>query len=84
VTGVNSDVGIMAVKGPSVLNDEERCLIIESCKFVKEIKRSTPYLCDEALLDTYNCQYYCHGDDPAIGVDGIDMCETMASHGRFK
>ncbi len=35
------------------------------------------------MLDRYNCQYYAHGDDPCY-VDGVDMCEQLASIGRFK
>lgn len=59
-------------------------MIIDSCKFVTEIVPKTQYNCTEELLDSLDCNYYVHGDDPAYGVDGIDMCEAMAKKGRFK
>ena len=84
VTGVNSDEGIAEVKGPTILNDEERCFIRESCKFVTEVAPKTAYACTESLLDSLDCRYYVHGDDPAFGTDGTDMCDNMAKIGRFK
>ena len=43
-----------------------------------------PYNVEEAILDSFDCKYYAHGDDPCIGSDGTDMCETLAKKGRFK
>lgn len=74
IVGCNGDAGIIAVKGPPVLTSEERASIIESCRFVSECVRDTPYDVSEVVLDTYNCQFYAHGDDPCIGANGIDMC----------
>jgi ethanolamine-phosphate cytidylyltransferase len=84
VTGVNCDEGIAEVKGPTILNDEERCMIIESCKFVTEVAPKTPYSVTEEILDSLDCKYYVHGDDPCVGSDGTDMCDNLAKKGRFK
>ena len=43
-----------------------------------------PYNVEEAILDSFDCKYYAHGDDPCIGSDGTDMCETLAKKSRFK
>lgn len=77
VVGVNSEAGIMAVKGPPVLTSAERATIIESCKWVTEMKVDTPYTLTESVLDSYNCEYYIHGDDPCYGEDGVEMCAYL-------
>ncbi len=84
VVGVNSDEGIIAVKGPPILTSEERCQIINSCRYVSECIPKTPYTVSENTLNLLGCQYYIHGDDPCVGEDGLDMCEVLASKGRFK
>ena len=84
VIGVNAEAGILAVKGPPVLTSEERASIIDSCKWVTECERDTPYTLTEKVLDSFNCQYYVHGDDPCYGEDGVDMCAYLAGKGRFK
>jgi len=84
VVGVNSDEDIFITKGPSILNINERCAIIESCKWVTEVQRDTPYSVSEEVLDLYNCQSYAHGDDPCITSDGIDICEKLREVGRFR
>lgn len=47
VVGVNDEKGIIAVKGPPVLTTDERCALINSCKWVKECVPSTPYSVNE-------------------------------------
>ena len=84
VVGVNSDEDIFITKGPSILNIHERCAIIESCKWVTEVERDTPYTVSEEVLDQYNCEGYAHGDDPAINSEGIDICIKLRELGRFR
>jgi len=84
VVGVNSETEIIAVKGPPILNAEERCAIIESCKWVTKIEPDTPYTPSAEVLDSYNCEYYAHGDDPAINAEGVDICEMLRKINRFK
>lgn len=84
VVGVNSDEEILKNKGPSVLNCKERADIIRACKWVDEVYEDTEYCVSIDTLDRYNCQYYAHGDDPVISVDGTDICAVLSSQGRFK
>ena len=84
VVGVNSQAGITAVKGPPVLNSEERAAIIQSCKWVKECIAETPYTLSEQTLEDYNCKYYIHGDDPCYLENGIEACAYFTEKGRFK
>lgn len=66
------------------MNQDERAYIIESCKFVTQVARATPYNATVEVLESVDCKYYAHGDDPCIGSDGLDMCEELAKLGRFK
>jgi ethanolamine-phosphate cytidylyltransferase len=81
---VNSDEEILKNKGPAVLNQKERSEILRACKWVDEVAEGTEYTVTEATLDRFNCQYYAHGDDAAIDVNGVDMCEYLRTKGKFK
>jgi len=83
VVGCNSDEEIAKVKGPTILNSKERCLVVDSCRFAGDCIPDTPYLKDETTLDEYNCEFYAHGDDPCY-VDGINVLEKLDKIGRQK
>lgn len=84
VVGVNSDKDIMEVKGPTIMNEDERLEIIKHCKFVDTVKGNTPYEPSEDLLAELGCDFYAHGDDPCFNKDGIDICEYLRQKGKFK
>ena len=84
VVGCNSDEEIRNVKGLTVLNSVERGSIVDSCKWVSTCEKDTEYTINEKVLDSFNCQFYVHGDDPCYGDDGVDMCQYLAEKGRFK
>ena len=84
VVGCNAEEGIRNVKGPPVLTSAERGSIIDSCKWVNTCEKDTEYTLTEKVLDSFNCQFYIHGDDPCYGDDGVDMCQYLAGKGRFK
>lgn len=84
VAGVNSDEEILKNKGPSVLTGKERADILRACKWIDEVIEDTEYCVSLDTLDRYNCQFYAHGDDPVIDVNGVDMCAVLRGHGRFK
>lgn len=83
VVGLNSDVSIAAVKGPTVMNDKERATIIKNCKWVDEILPQTQYDVSEEILENMNCDFYIHGDDPCY-VNGLDICKKFAEAGKFR
>ena len=39
---------------------------------------------DLELLDSLDCQYYAHGDDPCFSADGIDVTQMFREANRFK
>jgi ethanolamine-phosphate cytidylyltransferase len=84
VSGVNSDAEILAAKGPTVLNDSERCQIVSACKWVDEVEGNTEYSPTIDTLNRYNCDFYAHGDDVSIAADGTDQASILKNVGRFK
>lgn len=83
MVGINSDEGIAAVKGPTVLNDEERATIIKNCKWVDEMLPETAYDVSPDILETVKCDFYIHGDDPCY-VNGVDLCAEFDKVGKFR
>ena len=67
VAGVHSCEAIAAAKGPAVFSDEERLLLVRSCKYVDEVVFDTPYNTSLEVMDDprVNCKYCAHGDDLA-------------------
>eukprot|EP00934_Nitzschia_sp_Nitz4_P002938 Nitzschia sp. Nitz4//scaffold150_size53981//3589//4949//NITZ4_006668-RA/size53981-snap-gene-0.59-mRNA-1//-1//CDS//3329537044//2928//frame0 len=87
VVGINSDVSITECKGAPLMNDEERVVMVQSCKFVDEVVPDCPYIMNKEYLDwvvdKYNIDYVVHGDDPCI-VDGKDVYATAKETGKFR
>ena len=84
VVGPNSDEQIMMFKGPTVLNSNERAGICRALKWTDEVVQDAPYVIDEPLLDSLNCQFYVQGDDPIYDQDGNDICAQLKAKNRFK
>lgn len=51
VIGPNSDEEILAAKGPTVLNGQERAEILQAVKWGDEVTPNTPYEVTESVLD---------------------------------
>lgn len=75
---------MLAAKGPTVLNSKEKYEIVRACKWVDEVAVDTEYSPTIDTLDRYNCDFYAHGDDIAIGADGNDSASFLKAAGRFK
>ncbi len=88
VVGVNSDSDIRKYKGPPIMNDEERTIAVEACKWVDEVVPGAPYVMTDEYLqfifDKYQIDYVVHGDDPCLLPDGTDVFATAKKSGRFK
>jgi beta-fructofuranosidase len=77
--GVNSDEDVLKVKGPTLMNDKERCALAFACKWCDEVGEKTPYTPTLATLDKYNCDYLSHGDDIPINEKG-ECCYDEIIH----
>jgi ethanolamine-phosphate cytidylyltransferase len=87
VVGVNSDRSITECKGAPLMNDEERLMMVQSCKFVDQVIPDCPYIMNQEYLDwvvrQHNIDFVVHGDDPCI-VDGKDVYATAKEAGKFQ
>lgn len=84
VVGVNSDADITIHKGPPIMNIQERCCLVEACKWTDEVAGGTAYLPTIELIDQLNCQYIGHGDDIIYGSDGKSIYSAFEDAGRMK
>ena len=84
VCGVVSDEEILLNKGPAIMTIDERCEILNHCKFVNEVVRNVPYVPNIDLLKKINCDFYAHGDDPCLDHEGNDAIGPMKEAGKFK
>ena len=82
VVGPNSDEEINRHKGPTIMTGDERAEVMKALRWGDIVAADTPYNASEALLDSLNCQYFLHGDDPMI-VDGVNVNEYLTGIGRF-
>jgi len=84
VVGVHSDAEITKHKGIPVMNEEERYLAVEGCKWVDEVVRDAPYVTQLELMDKYSCDFCVHGDDLVTAADGSDTYAEVKKAGRFR
>lgn len=76
VVGLIPDHEILAVKGPPVMNEQERYTMVEAVKWVDEVIRGVPYNLTadflHELFTKHRIDYVIHGDDPCLLPDGTD------------
>eukprot|EP00879_Flechtneria_rotunda_P030492 GHRR01033130.1.p1 GENE.GHRR01033130.1~~GHRR01033130.1.p1 ORF type:complete len:389 (+),score=115.52 GHRR01033130.1:193-1359(+) len=88
VVGLIPDREIVRCKGPPVLNEQERYLLVDAVKWVDEIITGVPYDLSpefvEELFAKHKIDYIIHGDDPCLLPDGTDAYAHAKKLGRFK
>ena len=88
VVGVNPDTEIEQYKGPPVMNDEERCTLVEAVKWVDEVIPKAPYVLTKEFMNVlftqHKIDYIVHGDDPCLLPDGTDVYDYPKRLKRFK
>lgn len=53
-------------------------------KFADQIIEGSPYTFRKDYLESINCNFWAHGDDPCIDKDGVDICQYFRNKGMFK
>jgi len=87
VVGVHSNDEIRREKGGAfVMSEDEKDVVLRSCRFVDEIVHDIPY--DEmspTVLDRADirCHVASHGDDPVMLKKGVGMYAASQAAGRF-
>jgi len=82
--GVHSDEAILANKGPTVMNLEERCAAVAACRWSNVPVPHAPYVTQLSWIDHYGCRYVVHGDDITSDSSGEDCYRFVKQAGRFK
>jgi ethanolamine-phosphate cytidylyltransferase len=76
ILGLIPDSEILRCKGPPVMNEEERYVLVEAVKWVDEVIRGVPYDLNpqfiQELFVKHRIDYIVHGDDPCLLPDGTD------------
>ncbi|KAK9824144.1 hypothetical protein WJX72_008090 [[Myrmecia] bisecta] len=88
VVGLIPDSEIRRCKGPPVMVESERKILVESVKWVDEVLEGVPYDLTpeflEELFTKHKIDYVLHGDDPCLLPDGTDAYEHAKKMGRFR
>ncbi|KAH8171224.1 cytidylyltransferase-like domain-containing protein [Sarocladium implicatum] len=82
--GVHSDEDILANKGPTVMNLDERLAATNACRWVTRSIGHAPYVTALPYITHYGCKYVVHGDDITSDSDGNDCYRFVKEAGRFK
>ncbi|KAG6000761.1 hypothetical protein E4U21_005032 [Claviceps maximensis] len=82
--GVHSDEEILANKGPTVMNLDERLAASDACRWVTKSVGHAPYVTELDYISHYGCKYVVHGDDITSDSDGNDCYRFVKQAGRFK
>lgn len=84
IVGVHTDEEILKHKGQPVFTLEERCIMVESIKWVDKVVKGSPYITTLETLDEHACDFCCHGDDVTVTETGIDTYHDIKAAGRYK
>lgn len=84
IVGVNIDEEVQKVKGPTLMNDEERTLLADSVKWVDRTETLTPYTTTVSFLNKIGATHAAHGDDIAVNEKGENAYQELIDAGKFK
>lgn len=82
IVGVSGDEETIEKKGKIVMNEKERCEIIEHCKWADEILCPCPWVLSVEFLKEQKIHYVAHDDLPYIG--GVDIYYDIKKAGMFR
>ena len=63
IVGIHSDEDVERYKRKPIISHEQRCEIVESCKYVDEVIPNAPLVIDNRYLEENNIDIVFHGDD---------------------
>jgi choline-phosphate cytidylyltransferase len=84
IVGVSGDKETTEKKGKIVMNETERCEILEHCKWVDEIICPCPWVLDVDFLKKKNIHYVAHDDLPYGSVGQSDIYYEIKKAGMFR
>lgn len=84
IVGVHSDMEIELNKAITVMNLEERCAVLTSCRWVDEVIANMPFVTRISLVDVFNCHFIAHANDLVCSSEGTDCYSEAKEAGRYK
>jgi len=83
IVGVCSDSITHALKGKTVMTDEERYEAVRHCRYVDEVLRDAPWEIDDQFLIDNKIDFVAHDDIPYINEAGEDIYRGLKEKGMF-
>jgi choline-phosphate cytidylyltransferase len=84
IVGVSGDKETIEKKGKIVMNEKERCEILEHCKWVDEVICPCPWIINVDFCKKNNIHYVAHDDLPYGSVGQEDIYAEIKRQGMFK
>ena len=85
IIGVLGDKEATAYKREPIINESDRAMMIESCKFVDQVIEHIPIKVDEQFMDKYQIDLVVHGyQDAADAQKQRDFYAIPDSLGKFR
>lgn len=84
IVGVSGDQETVEKKGKIVMNEQERCEILEHCKWVDQVICPCPWIITVDFLRANNIHYVAHDDAPYGGAGQEDIYYDVKKLGMFR
>jgi len=83
VVGVCGDKDTHALKGKTVMTEEERVESVRHCKWADEVVCPSPWIVDEAFLEEHKIDFVVHDPAPYPMGDVADVYGFVKDRGQF-
>ena len=83
IAGVSGDRDTIQKKGKIVMNQKERCDILEHCKWVDEIICPCPWVLTLDFVNEKNIDFVAHDDAPYVSAGSQDIYAEIKAAGKF-
>ena len=83
IVGICSDEDTTFQIAKPILTINERAECIKNCKYCYEIILNAPWVCTIDFLNSINCKYIAHDNEPYSFNDIYDIYEPFKKNGRF-
>lgn len=84
LVGCHSDEEIVAVKGPPIMEAQERYEALRACKWCTYVVENYPYCTRLKDMERFEVDFVVHGDDVSVGPDGRNSYQEIIDAGKFK
>lgn len=85
IVGVSSDMDTHALKGLTVMNEDERAESVGHCRYVDKVIKCAPWIITNTFMKTHNIDYVAHDAKPYVNgaTNSIDCYHHLKKAGKF-